>query len=111
MCTIHLFIKVILGMPFYHYQHHFLIYNDIRATCFSLSILYILIMQLILWHAHPSESPLFITRSSISFPIAPFLCERTFTDPPILKYDIIILLSHLETEIYYEIFSILRHRA
>lgn len=48
MYIIQLFVKVISTMLFYHYQYCFLISNDIRATCFSLSIVYILIMQLIL---------------------------------------------------------------
>lgn len=45
------------------------------------------------------------------FRIVAFLCERIFTVMCTWKYDIIKPLSHLETEIYYEIFSILRHRA
>ena len=65
--TIQLFIKVMLTMPFYNYQYHFLISNDIRATCFSLSIVYILIMQLILCLAPLVRSSFFINRPSISY--------------------------------------------
>ena len=57
--TIQLFTTVILTMSFYHYQYYFLINNDIRAICFSLSTVYILIMQLILCLALLSD-PLYL---------------------------------------------------
>lgn len=39
MYIIQLFVKVISTMLFYYYQYCSLINNDIRATCFSLSII------------------------------------------------------------------------
>ena len=67
MYTIQLFINVISDISFYHFQYHFLINNDIRATCFSLSIVYILIIPLILCLTPLVRPSLFITRPSISY--------------------------------------------
>ena len=65
--AIHLYSKRIVSMPFYYSQFYFLTNNDTRSIYFSLSIVYILIMQLILRLAPLVRASLFITRPSISY--------------------------------------------